>query len=157
MNSATSFRKFVENCNLKERACASQQCKVVCQSGKWFNDEDENQKFYSINSGMEQDAKSKTGSDTWHSFFKPGYLTIGDDGRYSVRFNDGKKEVSSKLSYKLKGMEWSELIVFNDELYSCGDKTGVISSLNITSIVVQAIPWVILSDGNGNDLTPFKC
>ncbi|XP_071749988.1 soluble calcium-activated nucleotidase 1 [Lepeophtheirus salmonis] len=54
-------------------------------------------------------------------------------------------------------MELSELIVFNDELYSCGDKTGVISRLNITSTVVQAIPWVILSDGNGNEEKGFKC
>ncbi|XP_040573817.1 soluble calcium-activated nucleotidase 1-like [Lepeophtheirus salmonis] len=114
-------------------------------------------KSYRIGMIADLDAKAKKGNDTWYSFFKRGYLTNEGENKYSVKFDDEVLEVRSKLSYKLKGMELSDLIVFNDELYSCDDKTGVISRLNITSTNVQPIPWVILSDGNGNEVKGFKC
>ncbi|CAB4069442.1 CANT1 [Lepeophtheirus salmonis] len=114
-------------------------------------------KSYRIGMIADLDAKAKKGNDTWYSFFKHGYLTNEGEDKYSVKFDDEVLEVRSKLSYKLKGMELSDLIAFNDELYSCDDKTGVISRLNITSTNVQPIPWVILSDGNGNEVKGFKC
>lgn len=42
-------------------------------------------------------------------------------------------------------MELSELVVFNGHLYSVDDHTGVVYRIQDN----QAIPWVILPDGDG--------
>lgn len=53
-------------------------------------------------------------------------------------------------------MELSELVVFNGHLYSCDDRTGIIYEILIEKKL--AIPWVILSDGNGKvSGKGFKC
>ena len=42
-------------------------------------------------------------------------------------------------------MELSELVVFNGHLYSVDDRTGVVYRIQGN----QAVPWVILPDGDG--------
>lgn len=42
-------------------------------------------------------------------------------------------------------MELSELVVFNGHLYSVDDHTGVVYRI----LDNRAVPWVILSDGDG--------
>lgn len=42
-------------------------------------------------------------------------------------------------------MELSELVVFNGHLYTVDDRTGVVYRIEGN----QAIPWVILPDGDG--------
>ena len=55
-------------------------------------------------------------------------------------------------------MELSELTVFNGELYSADDRTGVIYKITKDSKGHwKVIPWVILSDGNGEETKGFKC
>jgi soluble calcium-activated nucleotidase 1 len=47
-------------------------------------------------------------------------------------------------------MELSELFVFNGQLYSCDDRTGIIYHLQEgENEEVEPVPWVILADGNG--------
>lgn len=43
-------------------------------------------------------------------------------------------------------MELSELVAFNGHLYSVDDRTGVVYRLEGN----QAVPWVILPDGDGS-------
>ena len=43
-------------------------------------------------------------------------------------------------------MELSELVVFNGHLYSVDDRTGVVYRIEGN----QAVPWVILPDGDGS-------
>jgi len=51
--------------------------------------------------------------------------------------------VRSGLSLDDRGMELSELIVFNGKLYTCDDRTGVIYQLiEDDSGEVQPVPWV---------------
>ena len=58
--------------------------------------------------------------------------------------------VKSDLNQGGRGMELSELIVFNGKLYSCDDRTGIIYNLITTDAdEVLPVPWVILGDGNG--------
>ena len=50
------------------------------------------------------------------------------------------------VSLSVPGMELSELVVFNGHLYSVDDRTGVVYRIEGQ----QAIPWVILPDGDGS-------
>ncbi|EAW89548.1 calcium activated nucleotidase 1, isoform CRA_a [Homo sapiens] len=49
-------------------------------------------------------------------------------------------------------MELSDLIVFNGKLYSVDDRTGVVYQIEGS----KAVPWVILSDGDGTVEKGFK-
>ena len=51
------------------------------------------------------------------------------------------------MSYGGRGMELSELIVFNGKLYAVDDRTGIIFEIDLQNNI--AIPWVVLMDGNG--------
>ena len=55
-------------------------------------------------------------------------------------------------------MELSELVVFNGHLYTADDRTGVIYKVEKDKKgQFKVIPWVILSDGNGEETKGFKC
>lgn len=84
--------------------------------------------------------------NTWFSYLKKGYLTLSDSGdRVSVEWDKDHGVLESHLAEKGRGMELSDLIVFNGKLYSVDDRTGVIYQIEGT----KAVPWVILSDGDG--------
>lgn len=100
-----------------------------------------------------------------------------------ITFEKEKSLLRSSLSFSKRGMELSELIVFNGKLYSCDDRTGVIyqivpqdgrpdnsstsqeqtkpnnKSLEVptNSKMFKVLPWVILMDGDGEKEKPFKC
>ena len=74
----------------------------------------------------------------------------------NIHFENKPTELSSQYAYGVRGMELSELVVFNGRLYSCDDRTGIIYEIN--AMKKLAIPWVILSDGDGTDSGKgFKC
>ena len=54
-------------------------------------------------------------------------------------------------------MELSELVSFNGQLYSADDRTGIIYKIVKQHNTWKVIPWVILSDGNGEESKGFKC
>eukprot|EP00070_Physeter_catodon_P048385 XP_028355279.1 soluble calcium-activated nucleotidase 1 isoform X2 [Physeter catodon] len=84
--------------------------------------------------------------NTWVSYLKKGYLTLSDSGdRVAVEWDQGREVLESHLAEKGRGMELSDLIVFNGKLYSVDDRTGVVYQIEGS----KAVPWVILSDGDG--------
>lgn len=84
--------------------------------------------------------------NTWFSYLKKGYLTLSDSGdKVAVEWDIGHEVLESHLAEKGRGMELSDLIVFNGKLYSVDDRTGVVYQIEGT----KAVPWVILSDGDG--------
>ncbi|KAM6164288.1 soluble calcium-activated nucleotidase 1 [Rhynchocyon petersi] len=90
---------------------------------------------------------------TWFSYLKKGYLTLSDSGdRVTVEWDPDHQVLESHLAEKGRGMELSELIVFNGKLYSVDDRTGVVYHIEGT----KAVPWVILSDGDGTVGKGFK-
>ncbi|XP_060027871.1 soluble calcium-activated nucleotidase 1 isoform X3 [Erinaceus europaeus] len=93
------------------------------------------------------DADSRAQEEnTWFSYLKKGYLTLSDSGdRMTVEWDKSHGILESHLAEKGRGMELSDLIVFNGKLYSVDDRTGVIYQIEGT----KAVPWVILSDGDG--------
>ena len=89
-----------------------------------------------------------------------------------IKFDDEKYKVTNKFSNGKRGLELSELIVYNGQLLACDDKTGIIyqlietnltSNLNATTDIrnettsYKLIPTYILADGNGRMEEAFKC
>ncbi|XP_043940924.1 soluble calcium-activated nucleotidase 1 [Protopterus annectens] len=103
-------------------------------------------------SDLDTDSKSRK-EHTWFSYMKKGYLTLSDSGdQVSVNWDNEQIVLESHLAEKGRGMELSELIVFNGKLYSVDDRTGVIYHIEGQ----KAVPWVILSDGDGTVEKGFK-
>lgn len=91
------------------------------------------------------------------SYLLKGNLLLNNDLRNAeIHFETEPTELSTQYSYGDRGMELSELIVFNGKLYSCDDRTGIIYQINVEKNM--AIPWVILVDGDGKNTSKgFKC
>lgn len=91
--------------------------------------------------------------NTWVSYLRKGYLTLSDSGdKVAVEWDREHGVLVSHLAEKGRGMELSDLIVFNGKLYSVDDRTGVIYQIEGT----KAVPWVILPDGDGTVEKGFK-
>lgn len=98
-------------------------------------------------------ASRSSKSQTWFSFMKRGFLTLSDRGdRLKVEWDTDMLTLESHLSEKGRGMELSELMVFNGHLYSVDDRTGVVYRIEGS----RAVPWVILPDGDGSVSKGFK-
>uniref|UniRef100_UPI0037E858A0 soluble calcium-activated nucleotidase 1 n=1 Tax=Semicossyphus pulcher TaxID=241346 RepID=UPI0037E858A0 len=90
---------------------------------------------------------------TWYSYMRRGYLLVSQSGdKVAVEWDTDKVVLESHLSEKGRGMELSELVVFNGKLYSVDDRTGVVYHIDGD----KAVPWVILTDGDGNVAKGFK-
>ncbi|RWS02036.1 hypothetical protein B4U80_03917, partial [Leptotrombidium deliense] len=101
----------------------------------------------------DMDTNSKRGSD-WISTMKLGTLIYYRDEQFlKIEWDVKSYELKSQLASKGRGMELSELVVFNGKLYSCDDRTGVVYQIKDHTL----IPWVILTDGNGSTSKEFKC
>lgn len=97
-------------------------------------------------SDLDTASKDKNKNYTWFSYFKKGYLTIDITKKFvGVEWDANVATLRSTLSQGGRGMELSELVVFNGKLLSVDDRTGVIYEINENS----AIPWILLTDGNG--------
>ncbi|NWJ08421.1 CANT1 nucleotidase, partial [Crypturellus undulatus] len=90
---------------------------------------------------------------TWFSYLKKGYLVLSDSGdSVAVQWDEQESVLRSHLAEKGRGMELSELVVFNGKLYCVDDRTGVVYQIEGNKVV----PWVILSDGDGTVGKGFK-
>lgn len=101
---------------------------------------------------LDENSKSSSKANTWTSHFKRGYLTLHHNGQVSVEWDKDLVVLSSTLSQKGRGMELSELIVFNGKLYAVDDRTGVVFQIQDK----HTIAWVILPDGDGTEAKGFK-
>lgn len=98
-------------------------------------------------------ASQSSKAQTWFSFMKKGFLTLSDSGDWlQVEWDTDMVTLESHLSEKGRGMELSELVVFNGHLYSVDDRTGVVYRIDGS----RAVPWVILPDGDGSVSKGFK-
>lgn len=92
------------------------------------------------------DKKSKVGEYKWISYLLKGTLLWNaQQNTVTVRW-DGKP-ITLYSSYGLagRGMELSELVIFNGRLLTFDDRTGIVYEVKDDTV----IPWVILTDGNG--------
>lgn len=103
---------------------------------------------YKIGLVTDLDTKSKSDKpDTWYSYYRTGNFTISDDlSIVSVAFNQ-PSVLQSTLGQGGRGMELSELVVFNNKLYTVDDRTGIVYEI----LNNKVIPWVVLPDGDGKN------
>uniref|UniRef100_A0A3Q3J2I0 Soluble calcium-activated nucleotidase 1 n=1 Tax=Monopterus albus TaxID=43700 RepID=A0A3Q3J2I0_MONAL len=139
---------------------------------------------YRIGVIADLDTASRSAKEqTWFSYMKRGYLTVSESSdRLEVEWDTEVVTLESHLAEKGRGtgthssvafyslhyvnvvksvwvisilaagMELSELVAFNGHLYSVDDRTGVVYRIEGN----QAIPWVILPDGDGSVSKGFK-
>lgn len=101
------------------------------------------------------DTNSKAPDGTWFSHYRKGWLTLNKErNKVSVQWDKTEVILSSDLSHKGRGMELSELVVFNGKLYTCDDRTGVVYEITTDN---KVIPFMLLSDGDGKQTKGFKC
>ncbi|KAI1886459.1 hypothetical protein AGOR_G00195970 [Albula goreensis] len=90
---------------------------------------------------------------TWFSYLRQGHLLVVEGGeRMEVEWDSAQVVLEGHLGEKGRGMELSELVVFNGHLYSVDDRTGVVYRIQGN----MAVPWVILPDGDGSVSKGFK-
>ncbi|XP_022207722.2 soluble calcium-activated nucleotidase 1 [Nilaparvata lugens] len=109
-----------------------------------------------IISDMDKLSKSPDEPYTWISHYRKGYLTWNRSmtPAISIFWDEGPPKIlKTKYSEKGRGMELSELIVFNGKLLSFDDRTGIVYEIDDDG---KSIPWVILIDGNGHTDKGFK-
>ena len=107
-------------------------------------------------SDNDDDSKIETEDYQWASFLKLGDLTWDDKSEaITIDWDPEPNELKSRLSRKGRGMELSELVTFNGQLYTVGDKTGVVYRIEKDG-QYKLVPWVILPDGNGHETKGFK-
>lgn len=81
--------------------------------------------YYRIGAVADRDENSKLDDVTWGSFLKTGTLIVHSDHTISVRWDNDVITLKSHISEKGRGVELSELIVFNGKLYTIDDRSGI--------------------------------
>ncbi len=106
---------------------------------------------------LDTNSKLDPESPKFTSYLLGGKLTVSDDlNKAKLEFDAEPVKLNSEYSYGDRGMELSELVIFNGKLYSCDDRTGII--YEILPEKKLAIPWVVLVDGDGRNTSKgFKC
>lgn len=101
-----------------------------------------------IVSDSDENSKSLDKKNTWNSLYKKGYLTwTQSKNLITVKWEDKSVTLSSTLSMKDRGMELSELIVYDGKLLTFDDRTGTVFVIDNK----QVYPWLILMDGDGKN------
>jgi len=102
-----------------------------------------------IISDLDKNSVSPNESCTWISYFKKGHLTYSPaNKKISIEWDDYTikgDQLKSHLSENGRGSELSELVIYNANLITLDDKTGLVYL--IQDNVLR--PWVMVSAGNG--------
>lgn len=100
----------------------------------------------------EEKSKVPGKKNKWRSFYREGLLKKHFNGEYSVSWKDENHVLITQIAEKGRGLELSELVVFNEKLFSVDDRTGIVYQIRDK----KAVPWVILPDGDGSVSKGFK-
>lgn len=99
------------------------------------------------------DTDSQDKGNSWVAYLLKGYLNWNPSlNVVTVIWDGAKTELKSSFSQGGRGMELSELIVFNGKLYTVDDRTGIIYEI----VDNRVVPWVVLTDGDGTASKGFK-
>ncbi|EAA01797.3 soluble calcium-activated nucleotidase 1 [Anopheles arabiensis] len=112
--------------------------------------------IYSFRVGIiaDLDTNSALKKNQWGSYYLKGYLSFIPSKRsITVSWDEGEaKALQSGFALKGRGMELSELVVFNGKLLTFDDRTGLVYEIEGEKV----IPWVLLMDGDGRTSKGFK-
>ncbi|KAK2716538.1 soluble calcium-activated nucleotidase 1-like isoform X2 [Artemia franciscana] len=109
---------------------------------------------FGIISDLDTSSLSKDVKNTWLSYLKAGYLTVDIPAQKAyIEIESGSPIVlSSNIASGGRGMELSELVVFDGNVMTFDDRTGIVYVIEGKT----AYPWVILTDGPGKVSKGFK-
>ncbi|KAJ0177342.1 hypothetical protein K1T71_007351 [Dendrolimus kikuchii] len=110
---------------------------------------------YRIGIIADLDTNSKSSKpDVFNSYFKKGYLSYHAVTKEVAVTWDSRPPIllSSSYSHKGRGMELSELIVYDGRLLTFDDRSGMVFEIMDNKMV----PWLVLVDGNGHIDKGFK-
>jgi len=130
-------------------------------SGTFVTDGSITESSYHIAAVADLDHESSDESgNSFHSFLKGGILTRLEAGGYSLDWGLTQR-ITTKHNEAGRGMELSELIVFDDRLLTFGDRTGIVFELLKKSVesssesasqaddVIKSVPRFIFTEGDG--------
>ena len=92
---------------------------------------------FRIGAVADRDESSKVDDVTWESYLKTGTLTVHSDQTLSVKWDQEMITLKSHISEKGRGVELSELIVFNGKLYTIDDRSGI-GELRVRSVITHS-------------------
>ncbi|VDM42520.1 unnamed protein product [Toxocara canis] len=103
---------------------------------------------------LDHDSKDATKKNDWHSYMKRGVITINKQITKATAVWHDENEIilHSSLAAGGRSMELSDLAVFDGNLLSIDDRTGIVYKI----VEDKALPWVLLVDGAGNETKGFK-
>ncbi|KAK2709864.1 soluble calcium-activated nucleotidase 1-like [Artemia franciscana] len=109
---------------------------------------------FGIISDLDTSSLRKDVRHTWLSYLKAGYLTVDIPAQKAyIEIESGSPIVlSSNIASGGRGMELSELIVFDGNVLTFDDRTGIVYVIEGKT----SYPWVILTDGPGKESKGFK-
>lgn len=105
-----------------------------------------------IISDLDTASKSESnGEASWVSYYQRGYLLWNPlTHKVSVTWDPGPAiELRSSMAQAGRGMELSELLVYDGRLLALDDRTGVIYEI-VDQAKPRVVPWVLLPDGDGH-------
>ena len=90
----------------------------------------------------------------YYSELLHGQFTFNpDEESAKIEFESEALSLKSGYSIKGRGMELSDVIVFDGNILAADDRTGIVFKI----IGKDVVPWSILADGDGLATTGFKC
>ncbi|CAH0563977.1 unnamed protein product [Brassicogethes aeneus] len=103
---------------------------------------------------LDTNSKSDNEKNTWFSYLKTGYLSFNPySHRVAITWDKtDPARLTNNFALKGRGMELSELVVFDGRLLTFDDRTGIIYELSNNKV----IPWILLMDGDGKSVKGFK-
>ncbi|XP_066139846.1 apyrase [Euwallacea fornicatus] len=104
---------------------------------------------------LDQKSKNIEDKSMWNAYFKTGFLSYNPISHNVMITWDRSDPKILKNSYSLKdrGMELSELVVFDGRLLTFDDRTGIVFEILNEE---KMVPWVLLVDGDGRSEKGFK-
>jgi len=100
--------------------------------------------------------KASRSDDSYKSYMKYGYLTINQKENTAKVSWTKPEMVKSGYSLSGRGMELSDLIVFNGDILTVDDRSGIVFKIIESAKGHKLVPWQILSDGDGLQEKGFK-
>lgn len=98
--------------------------------------------------------KASRNEDQYYSNLIYGSLILDDyDETAKVTFPTKPENIKSGYSLSGRGMELSDIIVFDGNVLTVDDRTGIVFKVTPTH---KMVPWQILSDGDGLNEKGFK-
>eukprot|EP00038_Savillea_parva_P015122 m.218905 g.218905 ORF g.218905 m.218905 type:complete len:386 (-) comp30136_c0_seq1:70-1227(-) len=92
----------------------------------------------------------------WTSYLKEGTLVKQSNGSYTITWR-AQHTLESKISYKNRSMELSELVRYGHVLLGFCDITGLVFKISVGDDTSNNVLLrYAIADGNGNAAKPFK-